>query len=122
MSSTGHQSSRALYVPERLAYGGCGNIKFQPFSRFFNVAALRLNLALYGSETPALPVPKQRPCACRATLVRSGTAFKMSITPITNQSLERWERVSSPPEGGRRYLGCISSHENLLTVPCLRNR
>jgi hypothetical protein len=31
--STRHQS-RALYVPERLAYGGCGNIKFQPSSRF----------------------------------------------------------------------------------------
>ena len=33
MSSTGHQS-RALYVPERLTNGGCGNIKFQPFPRF----------------------------------------------------------------------------------------
>jgi hypothetical protein len=46
MSSTEHQS-RALYVPERLTYGGCGYIKFQPFPRF-NVAAVRLKLALYG--------------------------------------------------------------------------
>jgi hypothetical protein len=47
MSSTEHQS-RALNVPERLTYGGCGYIKFQPFPRF-NVAAVRLKLALYGS-------------------------------------------------------------------------
>jgi hypothetical protein len=48
MSSKGHQS-RALYVPERLTYGGCGYIKFQPFPRF-NVAAVRLKLALYGTR------------------------------------------------------------------------
>ena len=47
MSSTGHQS-RALCVPERLTYGGGGNIKFQPFPRF-NVAAVRLNLAPNGT-------------------------------------------------------------------------
>jgi hypothetical protein len=37
-----------------------------------------------GRPTTALPVPEQRPCVCRATSVRSVTAFKMSITPITN--------------------------------------
>lgn len=34
---------RALYVPERLAHGGCSKIKFHGFPDFnFNVAALRL--------------------------------------------------------------------------------
>ena len=46
--------------------------------------ASRCEPTFRSSETPALPVPEQRPCECRATSVRSGTALKMSITPITN--------------------------------------
>ena len=47
--------------------------------------ASRCEPTFWSSETPALLVPKQRPCDVTGRLrSESGTAFEMSIPPITN--------------------------------------
>ena len=67
--------------------------------------ASRCEPTFRSSETPALLVPKQRPCVCRATSVRSGTALKMSIPPITNQSpITDHHALESPPLNGPPYI------------------
>jgi hypothetical protein len=52
-----------------------------------HISHLSHNHDIRSCETPALLVPKQRPCVCRTTSVRSGTAFKMSIPAITNHDM-----------------------------------